>query len=179
MKTYLQQYRPFLMFLGKFLLSYLILIVLYQSYLSQFDASRFEVDGFTYIVADHSGLILDVIGYTAVLSPYLGDASILVTISGDPIVRIIEGCNAISIMILFAAFIIAFSRKFVPTLAYILVGILLIHLLNVLRIAFLCIGIIHYPEYEHFLHGVLFPLVIYGFVFVLWVVWVRKFKTNV
>jgi hypothetical protein len=34
----------------------------------------------------------------------------------------------------------------------------------------------HFPDYKEFLHGVLFPLLIYGTVFLLWIIWVNKFS---
>jgi hypothetical protein len=34
----------------------------------------------------------------------------------------------------------------------------------------------HFPEQNHLLHGVLFPALIYGSVFVLWFIWVNKFS---
>jgi membrane protein CcdC involved in cytochrome C biogenesis len=34
----------------------------------------------------------------------------------------------------------------------------------------------HFPGQVSFLHGVLFPLFIYGVVFILWVIWVSKFS---
>jgi exosortase family protein XrtF len=48
--------------------------------------------------------------------------------------------------------------------------------LNVIRIALIAIALYHYPEQEHLLHGVVFPLFIYGVVFLLWVIWVNKFS---
>ena len=91
--------------------------------------------------------------------------------------RIIEGCNAISVIILFASFIFAFSAKFKTTFLFILLGSALIFVLNILRIALLTIGLYYYPEYEEFLHNIVFPVVIYGVVFVLWIVWVIKFSS--
>jgi hypothetical protein len=35
----------------------------------------------------------------------------------------------------------------------------------------------HYPQYQEVLHGVIFPLFIYGVVFILWIVWVNKFSS--
>lgn len=179
LKEILNHYRPFLMFLSKFLLSYLVLILIYQWYLNQFDAQKTEVDGVTAMVADQVRSFMSFISYDVSLSPYPNEASVLVSVGSNPIVRIIEGCNAISVMILFVAFIIAFSRTFAKTLGFIVLGIVLIHILNVLRIAFLIIGILNFPEYEHLLHGVVFPLIIYGFVFFLWVIWVNKFQADV
>jgi len=55
-------------------------------------------------------------------------------------------------------------------------GSILIHLLNIGRIALLCVALYNFPQYEHLLHGVIFPLVIYGIVFLLWVIWVNKYS---
>jgi exosortase family protein XrtF len=57
-----------------------------------------------------------------------------------------------------------------------LFGIILIHVLNIARIALLCIALYNLPQFEHLLHGVIFPLVIYGVVFLLWVIWVNKYS---
>jgi exosortase family protein XrtF len=178
LKEYFIKYRPFLQFLGIFLLSYLVFIGVYQLYLSQFDVTKFEVDGITKFVADQTKIALDAFGYNVTLTPHTYDPSVKVDIDSVSIVRIVEGCNAISVMILFAAFILAFSKGFSKTFGFIIAGIIIIHILNVLRIALLTIGIMKYPEYKHISHGVIFPLIIYGTVFVLWIVWVTKFATN-
>ena len=64
------------------------------------------------------------------------------------------------------------------TLLFILLGSVLIHILNIARIALLCMALYSFPEYEHMLHGVVFPLIIYGIVFLLWVIWVNKFSLH-
>ena len=92
------------------------------------------------------------------------------------VARVIEGCNAISIMILFAAFVFAFATQWKKTMLYIGIGIFLIHILNIIRIALLSFALYYYPKYEAFLHGTIFPLFIYGVVFILWVLWVTKFS---
>lgn len=179
MKEYFVKYRLFLQFLGVFLLSYLVLIGIYQLYLNQFDTANFEVDGITIFVAEQSHFVLDAFGYDVTLAPHLSDPSVKVLIESKTIVRIVEGCNAVSVMILFVAFVLAFSKGWVKTIGFILIGLLIIHLLNILRIALLTVGIIKYPEYTHVLHGVIFPLVIYGVVFLLWIFWVTKIASDV
>jgi exosortase family protein XrtF len=72
---------------------------------------------------------------------------------------------------------VAFTGKLKQTLVFILIGTIIIQLFNVLRIALLCMAIFHFPEYEHILHGVIFPLFIYGIVFLLWVIWVNKYSS--
>ena len=92
------------------------------------------------------------------------------------VARIIEGCNAVSVVILFISFVVAFSGKLKPTLLFIFGGSLFVYVLNVVRIAILSVLMFHFPKQEPFLHGVLFPLYIYGVVFILWLIWVRKFS---
>ena len=176
MKEYFNQYRPFLFFLAKFAVSYLVLAFLYQSYLNQFDEKNFEVDGFTKLVADQSQKVLSVFDTHSYTMSNPREASVKLFYHNTWVARIIEGCNALSIIILFVSFVIAFTGKFKPTFLFIVIGSLMIHVFNVLRIALLCIAIFHYPEYQHILHGVIFPLFIYGIVFLLWIVWVNKYS---
>ena len=98
------------------------------------------------------------------------------------VARIVEGCNAFSVIILFTSFIVAFSSTWKKTIAFIFVGVLLIYGLNIFRIVLLTLGLFYYPKSKELLHDVVFPLVIYGVVFVLWIFWVFKFynaKTKV
>lgn len=176
MKNLLLQYKPFLLFLGKFIASYLILTIVYQSYLNRFDADRAEVDSFTQIVANQSAKVLSWFDSKSYTMPHLREPSVKIIYKGKYISRIIEGCNAISVIILFISFVIAFTGKFKNTILFVLFGIILIHILNIGRIALLCIGLYHFPKLEHLLHGVIFPLVIYGVVFLLWIIWVNKYS---
>lgn len=176
MRNLLLQYKPFLLFLGKFLLSYLILTIIYQSYLNRFDASKSEVDTFTQSVAHQTETVLSWFDPQSYTMPNLREPSIKIIYHNKYVSRIIEGCNALSVIILFIAFVIAFSGKFKNTVLFILFGSILIHLLNVGRIVLLCIALYQFPQYEEMLHGVVFPLVIYGVVFLLWVIWVNKFS---
>jgi exosortase family protein XrtF len=176
LKDYFTKYKPFLLFLGKFFLMYLILTVLYQFYLSQFDQNKFEVDGFTKSVAHQSEYVLNLFGGHAKAEQHLTQPCIKLFYNHLYVARIIEGCNALSVMILFIAFVVAFTGKFKHTILFILGGCILIHMLNVIRIALLASAMFHFPKQEHFLHGVIFPLFIYSVVFVLWVIWVNTFS---
>ena len=173
---YFYKYKPFLLFLGKFFFTYLLLTLIYQYYLSQFDETTFETDAFTGLVADQVVNLLAFANIEAITIAHESQSSFKLIYNDKFVARIIEGCNALSVMILFTAFIIAFTGKWKHTISYILGGILLIHILNIIRIALLSAALFHFPEYEHLLHGVIFPLFIYGVVFILWVIWVNKFS---
>ena len=178
MKNLLLKYKPFLVFLGKFIVSYLILTFIYQSYLNRFDEKNAEVDSFTQLVAEQSAAVLAWSDSKSYTMPHFTEPTVKLFYKGKYISRIIEGCNALSVIILFISFIIAFTGKFKNTIVFILFGGFLIHVLNIGRIALLCIGLYHFPQYEHLMHGVIFPLVIYGVVFLLWVIWVNKYSIH-
>ena len=176
MDNYLNKYRPFLIFLGKFFATYIVLAIVYQVYLSQYDQTKNEVDSFTHSVAVQAEHVLIFFDADARSVPHESQPCIKLFFNNKYVARIIEGCNAISIMILFAAFVVAFSGRFKTTAFFILGGFIIIHTLNILRIALLCSAMYHFPQYEHFLHGVIFPLFIYTVVFVLWIIWVNKYS---
>jgi exosortase family protein XrtF len=175
-KKYLITYKPFLLFLVKFFLTYLLLSYLYESYLGQFNTEKFEVDRFTQLIAKQAKDVLLVFNQEVSIVSNPKESAINFVFNKKYIVRIIEGCNGLSIIILFISFIIAFSGKWKITFLYIISGSILIHVFNVLRISFLCFLIYHFPEYQPLLHGVVFPLFIYGVVFLLWIIWVNKFS---
>jgi len=177
LKTYYGQYRPFFIFLFKFFGVYAVLTVIYKWYLSRFDSLLvFEVDDFTQVVGGQVKQLLLFSGYQCTTVLHDSQASVKLYLDNHYVARVVEGCNALSVIILFAAFVVAFSGKWKQTVLFILAGSVLIHVLNVIRIALLSIALLHYPQYEDLLHGVIFPLFIYGVVFGLWVIWVNKFS---
>lgn len=176
MKQLLIQYKSFFVFLLKFFALYAGLTLVYGLYLNQFDEKALEVDGFTKIVAEQTKSTLLFLGKEAEIESNSTEPCMNLIFEGKFVARIIEGCNAVSVMILFAAFIFAFSTKWLRTIGYILIGCVIIHVLNVIRIALLAMALYNYPESEHLLHGIVFPLFIYAVTFVLWVLWLQKFS---
>lgn len=158
--------------------TYLLLSILYALYLKVSVNAGYFPDYFTNLVARQSGAILDGFGYSSDLSPYEIDDGILLSIDNRYSVSIVEGCNSISVVILFVSFIIAFAESFKKTLLFLFAGAVLIYVVNILRIAILVALLYKFPEYEHILHGVIFPGIIYSMVFILWMVWVRMLKAS-
>jgi exosortase family protein XrtF len=172
----LRKNRAFFIFLAKFGLTYLALSGIYALYLSQFDAARNEPDGITGIVAYQTQDLLVFFGEDAFTRPRKYENSYKFFIGDIAVARIVEGCNGISVMILFVSFIVAFSSTIKKTMLYIGVGLITLHVLNIVRIALLCVSFYYYPQYSEVAHDVFFPLFIYGVVFVLWIFWVVKFS---
>ncbi|NPA46865.1 MAG: exosortase family protein XrtF [Chlorobi bacterium] len=90
--------------------------------------------------------------------------------------KIVEGCNGMSIIILFISFVWAFPASWRDKILFGLGGSLLIWLVNIGRIALL--GWIYYrrPAYFDIIHRVFFPGIMYGTVIVLWIVWASRVR---
>jgi exosortase family protein XrtF len=176
MKKYFITYGPFIKFLIVFFVTYIALSFVYKQYLGTYENNQYPIDPFTESVSAQVKGLSNFFGANADIQKYIGEKWTRLLFNDIYVARIVEGCNAVSVMILFVSFVISFARKFLPALIFCLIGIVLIHILNITRIAALGYFIYKMPEHTHILHGVLFPLVIYGFVFVLWVVWVRNYS---
>lgn len=155
---------------------YILCSVLYKFYLQFSDGSKFYPDYMTNLVSRQSESLLNSFGYQAKMIPHPNEPSMKLILNGNYLARIIEGCNSVSVIILFLSFVIAFSGKLKTTLFYILSGSVLIYVVNLFRIVFLTLGLYHYPEQSEVLHTVIFPAIIYGMVFLLWIFWVNRFS---
>ncbi|TDE02503.1 exosortase family protein XrtF [Flavobacterium sandaracinum] len=174
MKNYFTLYKPFLLFLGTFFLTYIVLTFLYQRYLNGFEENK--IDAITTMVSYNTQWVMQLFNDQSFIEESATHPYMKLFFNDKYVARIVEGCNAISVIILFISFVISFSGKLKTTFFFIFGGSLLIYVLNVLRIAALSALIFYFPKQEPFLHGVLFPLYIYGVVFILWLIWVRKFS---
>ena len=173
MKALFYKYKSVLRFVLLFLGTYLLLTILYALYLQLSKGGSYPPDYITHLVAKQSSTLINGFGYDANVIPHETQPTMKLFVEGQYLAQIIEGCNAISIIILFVAFVVAFAQRFRKTLFFILAGTVIIYSVNILRIAILVIVLYRYPEYEHTLHGVIFPGIIYGIVFLLWMLWVR------
>lgn len=176
----MKKQRPVVLFLVRFFASYFLLFAGYSIYLqnSQQKTEPFRTDGITALVAEQTTRALQFLGYQASCEQHAQELSVKILFEGVYTARVIEGCNSISIIILFLAFIIAFKGPLRNTLWFGVAGILVIYLTNVMRIAVLTILLNKYPFEQVLLHNVVFPAIIYGATFLLWLLWVHKFSDN-
>ena len=176
MKNIVSQNKPFFKFLIKFLLFYIVLTFIYKVFLFQYNVEKNEIDFFTEQVANQTFEFMKIFSNEVRTAYNLREPSVNFYYKERLISRIIEGCNAISVMILFASFVFAFSSHWKKTILYITLGIFIIHVLNVVRIGLLTFALYYCPSQKELLHDIVFPLFIYGVVFVLWILWVTKFS---
>lgn len=174
MKKLILKYKPVLQFIITFLLVYGVLTFGYKWYLQSASGQHYYPDFFTNLVGQQTKQILECFNYQVELIPHPDEPSLKFILENTYVSRLIEGCNGISVIILFCAFIIAFASNFKSTALYVLIGSILIYTINLIRITLFNLGLYYYPNHKNLLHDIIFPLVIYGTVCMLWVIWVNK-----
>lgn len=170
--------KAIIVFLVKFFATYFILFGAYSFYLNktQQKTDVFVCSPITGTVANHVYKVSKMLGYDAEIEQHSEELSIKFILNGDYVSRIVEGCTSVSVIILFLAFIIAFSGSLGNTLWFGLFGSILIYIVNILRIIALSVLYHRFPEYQKILHDLLFPGIIYGLTFVLWITWVKYYS---
>ena len=80
---------------------YGLLTVIYKVYLSKSDGRQFYPDYITNLTARQSAVLLNSIGYESVVLPHNKEASMKLVVRHKFVARVVEGCNAVSVIILF------------------------------------------------------------------------------
>lgn len=174
----MKKHKNIIIFLLKFFATYFILVGMYSFYLqkSQQKETVFKTSTITTGVANQTISVLTFLGYKAEAIQHEQELSVKLIIENKYTARVIEGCNSVSLIILFVSFIVAFAGSVKATILFALFGSVFVYVVNILRIAFLTIMVYKFPTKIGFLHDLIFPAIIYGTIFMLWVIWVNKFS---
>jgi exosortase family protein XrtF len=119
--------------------------------------------------------ILEQMGYKTFASKDVNDMQVF-GIDGSNGVWIGGPCNGITLMFLFAIFVIAYPGSVKNKLWYVPLGILIVHTINIIRIIALALIAYYHFEYLDFNHTYTFTFLAYSAVFGLWMLWVNKFS---
>lgn len=168
----LKDFKPVLSILLRFIIIYVVLLFGYQFYLNSFKEAG--LDPFSKMIADQVSYIQNAIHYPTQLYNDVAKEQVWFYVKETYVTRMVEGCNAISVMILFVSFVFAFYKGS-KTFVFVFIGLLILYIINVLRIVGINLLVSDYKEYERLAHDFLFPAVIYGTVVVLWLVWIKFF----
>lgn len=168
-----KDFKPVLKMLVRFLVIYLGLLISYQFYLNIYLGKR--LDAFSFSVAEQVQQCQNFLGFPTQLYDDPKLESVWFYTVDNYTTRMVEGCNAVSVIILFLAFIFAFYHGW-KTFVFAIIGVIFLHIMNVLRIAGLNIVYYKYPEYGKAAHDYIFPAIIYGSVVLLWLIWIKYFK---
>ncbi len=102
----------------------------------------------------------------------------MIGVDGAHPVWIGRPCNGVSVIAIFCVFLIVFPGKVIHKLWFIPMGIVLIHFTNILRVCALATISYYKPEYLQFNHTYTFTIIVYGLIFLLWMLWVNRFTTK-
>jgi exosortase family protein XrtF len=167
-----REFRPTIFFLGKFLGLYFAGNLLYGLFVTSFSPGP---DPATRWVSEQTGLVLTSCGWPTDVYDDPQKATSLLRYDEREILAVYEGCNGLNTMIIFVAFLIAFGPVNKTLLWFIPLGLLIIHLANLLRITLLFFVAEYRPDFMYFIHKYIFTAILYLVIFALWVWWVKKF----
>jgi len=91
----------------------------------------------------------------------------------------VEGsCSGLKQMYEWIALLLLFPGPWKHKLWYLPAGILILHIENIFRIIILSIVVMHWPAHWDFIHMWIMRPFYYVVIFLLWVIWVEKFRRN-
>lgn len=163
------EFRPALRFLGIFLGVYFGLNLVYGIWIESLDA---RPDGATVAVSHQTADLLKWLDYEVTTQFDSHRPTVQMLQDGRTILSVFEGCNGINVMIVFVSFVLAFGGHAGKMLWFLPLGLSLIHLSNLLRIALLYWLSESGSHYFYYFHKYFFTAVIFLVVFILWWLWV-------
>ncbi|MBL7875978.1 MAG: exosortase family protein XrtF [Cyclobacteriaceae bacterium] len=167
----MKEFIPAFRFLGVFLGLYFGLNLAYGLWISSYGSS---VDWATRVVTEQTSFIINLFGENTATLPKPASPTVSIMKESQSVISVFEGCNGINVMIVFVSFLIAFkgSRK---QLAWFLpLGIVIIYVSNLLRVAALYYVAFYWQRYFYYVHKYAFTATIYLIVFALWVWWMER-----
>lgn len=162
---------PFVRFLVVGISLFLALYLTYELYIKPHGvADEYVITN----LVDLTGAGLKLMGYklipyeTELFANFVGIKGSIGLVVGAP-------CDGFILFILFFVFIVAYPGPIKHKLWFIPTGIIVIHLINVVRLISLALIVKFSPDWLGFHHDYTFTIFVYLFVFFLWYVWVNKF----
>lgn len=166
----IKEFKPALRFLGVFVGLYLTMNLFYGWWITTYD----EADPATVSVTHQSSILLNLLGEDAYTKPKFNTPTISILKGSHIVVNVFEGCNGINVAIVFLAFMVAFGGDRKKMLWFIPLGLLIIHIANLLRVSGLYLVAEYFQQYFYYVHKYAFTASIYLIVFILWWWWIEK-----
>lgn len=114
--------------------------------------------------------ILNSLGYESYV-----DSHYLVGDKGN--IYMAKYCLGIKTMMIFMVFILMTGMRNIPKLIFISIGLILIHIVNIIRFVLLFIYLQNNEDYTLAMdqHDI-YNYFVYGFIFILWIIWLEKYS---
>ena len=170
-----------------FLIRSFILFVVWKGlYLLLWSEKRTLDDPLTQIVAKHSVWVLNQItpGNTFTAKPMIavknfeGEIQVSrvsrIDRNSKPIMNIADECNGLELFVLYFGFLLAMPAVIKRKIWFGLCGILIIHVVNILRCVGLGLLLMNWDTYFDIAHHYIFKIMVYSTIFILWVVFSKN-----
>jgi exosortase family protein XrtF len=168
-----KEFIPTITFLSKFLGIYLAGNLLYGVFVEHYEP---RADPATREVAKESASLLMACGWETSIADDQAKPHTIIRNRNRNVLLVYEGCNGLNAAIIFVAFLVAFGPLKSKLLWFILIGLLIIHVVNLGRVTLLFWVAEEQPQYMYFMHKYFFTTILYVAIFLLWVVWIKKFS---
>jgi len=89
-----------------------------------------------------------------------------------------DNCNGFKLFSIFSIFILAYPSNWKSKVWFIPLGLIVVHLANILRIMALMLISSSHPEYLDFNHDYTFTIFVYSIIFGLWYWWLKKYSNS-
>lgn len=166
--------RPVFGFLIKLALWYSVTSVLYNYLVVE---SPKALNPFLALITSQATDILSWLGYNADWAHI--EAGHVIFLDSILSVFVNEGCSAGKLYLLFFSLIFSFGGRLKDMAWFVPMGLASVYVLNLLRIAYLSIVAYKYPTYFKLNHDYVVVIVLYGFMFLLWYMWINKYAIRV
>jgi exosortase family protein XrtF len=163
--------RAILFFLLKFIGFYIVVNTTYGLWINSYYPGP---DPITEIVTHQSAFLISLTEDDLSVGEAINSANVPIVQGTQRIISVFEGCNGLNVMIVFVSFIVAYSGTWKKNVIFGLMGITLIYIANLFRVALLFFISKYYPDNLYFFHKYLFTGMLYILVFFLWYLWVKR-----
>ncbi len=92
---------------------------------------------------------------------------------------IADPCNGLELLVLYLIFIIALPATLQRKLFFAVVGVIIIHCVNIVRCVGLVALLLHYDEYFNIAHHYIFKMVVYMSIFLCWFWFAKGVQFNI
>jgi exosortase family protein XrtF len=167
----MKEFKPAFRFVTIFLGLYLGLNIIYGLWISSFGK---QPDAATLAITKQTSFLLNLLGEETHTEPRTGSPTVSIMKAGLISLGVFEGCNSINVMIVFSAFLFAFKGNWKKLAWFLPVGLMIIYLANLIRVAALYFVAEYWRQYFYYVHKYLFTAAIYLIVFILWWWWIEK-----
>ncbi|TNE73507.1 exosortase/archaeosortase family protein [bacterium] len=117
-------------------------------------------------IIDVAAGILHAIGYSEVYTAFR-----IIGIGESPGIEIVNGCNGLSAIGLFIGFVVAYPGDNVKRILFLITGIGVIYLVNVIRVVILAVTQVYWADFFDFTHDYSTTAIFYIVIFIMWVIW--------